>query len=247
MSEAAVVSESKPLSQVERVVDTFVAPTKTFTDIRRSTSWWLPFVLLVVVNLASAFAIDRTVGFAAVAEHEVAKSASATEQMQQMTPEARAAQMHARTVGTRYSTYGVPVIILLFVAIEALILWGSFNFGLGAQTTFGQMFALIMYSALPRLFIGILNVVLLFAGVNTENYDIRNPVGTNIGYYLTDSPNWLKTAGAFFDVFSLWSLVLLIMGTAIIARKTKAQAATVVLGWWVLVLIVATAATAAFS
>jgi hypothetical protein len=27
------------LSQVERVVDTFIAPTKTFTDILRNTTW----------------------------------------------------------------------------------------------------------------------------------------------------------------------------------------------------------------
>ena len=40
------------LSQVERVVDTFVAPSKTFTDILRSTTWWLPFLLSVLVTLA---------------------------------------------------------------------------------------------------------------------------------------------------------------------------------------------------
>ena len=41
------MAEVTGLSQVERVVDTFVAPSKTFTDILRSTSWWLPFLLLV--------------------------------------------------------------------------------------------------------------------------------------------------------------------------------------------------------
>jgi hypothetical protein len=40
------------LSQVERVVDTFVASSKTFTDILRSTSWWLPFRSLVEDALA---------------------------------------------------------------------------------------------------------------------------------------------------------------------------------------------------
>src|ERR1700677_1450095 len=49
------------LSQVERVVDTFIAPTKTFTDILRSTTWWLPFLLAVLVTLAVAFAIDKQV------------------------------------------------------------------------------------------------------------------------------------------------------------------------------------------
>ena len=53
MSEA-VMESGKPLSQVERVVDTFVAPTATFTDILRSTSWWLPFLLLVLVTTGVA-------------------------------------------------------------------------------------------------------------------------------------------------------------------------------------------------
>ena len=34
---------STPLTQVERVVDTFIAPAKTFHDILRSASGWLPW------------------------------------------------------------------------------------------------------------------------------------------------------------------------------------------------------------
>ena len=51
----AVPVEQPPLSQVERVVDTFIAPRKTFTDIRRSTSWWVPWVLISIVGLALVF------------------------------------------------------------------------------------------------------------------------------------------------------------------------------------------------
>ena len=49
------------LSQMERVVNTFVAPTATFKDILRSTSWWLPFVLMVVSSTGSD-GCDRTPG-----------------------------------------------------------------------------------------------------------------------------------------------------------------------------------------
>ena len=41
------MEEVTGLSQVERVVDTFVAPSKTFADILRSTSWWLPFLIQI--------------------------------------------------------------------------------------------------------------------------------------------------------------------------------------------------------
>lgn len=247
MQPSAATEQSQPLSQAARVVDTFVAPTKTFTDILRSTSWWLPFLLLVATTLLSSFAVDRTVGFAAVAQHEMTKSPAAAEQLQQLPPEQRAQRLRIGTTATRISTYASSVIVLIFMLLEALILWGSFNFGLGAQTTFPQMLAVIMYSALPRMFLGVLNAIFLFSGVNTESYDLRNPVGTNLGYYLTDSPNWLKTGASFFDVLSLWSLILLIIGTAIISRKTKGQAAAIVVGWWVVILLVAVGVAAATS
>ena len=52
MSDIVVGAEaSTPLSQVERVLDTFIAPSKTFHDILRDTSWWLPWLLGVLVTL----------------------------------------------------------------------------------------------------------------------------------------------------------------------------------------------------
>ena len=247
MPDTVAAAEARPLSEVERVVDTFVAPSKTFTDIIRNRSWWLPFILMCVVIWGSAYAIDRTVGYVAIAQHETEKSAKGSEQMAQLTPDQRAQRYQMIGKFSRIVTYSIPVFVLAVVAIEALILWGSFNFLLGAKTTFSEMFAVIMYAGLPRLFIALLNIILLFAGVNTENFDPQNPVGTNIGYFLTDAPNWLKTFGSFFDIFTIWTIILMILGTAIISRKTKGQAAMVILGWWAICILVFTGITAATS
>ena len=247
MTDQALPIEGQPLTQGARVLDTFIAPTKTFTDILRSTSWWLPFVLMVIVSFASAFAIDKNVGFDRVAELAVEQSPTQADRLAQLTPDARAAQMHARAVGTKYSTYASGVFILLIALIFALLNWAGLNFGLGAKTTFGQNFAVVMYASLPRLFIGLLNIVLLYAGVNTENFDLNNPVGTNIGYYLTDSPQWIRAALGFVDIFGLWTLVLSIIGCAIIARKSYQQAAYVVVGWWLFFLLLTAGLVAAFS
>ena len=247
MTDQALPIEGQPLTQGARVLDTFIAPTKTFTDILRSTSWWLPFVLMVIVSFASAFAIDKNVGFDRVAELAVEQSPTQADRLAQLTPDARAAQMHARAVGTKYSTYASGVFILLIAIIFALLNWAGLNFGLGAKTTFGQNFAVVMYASLPRLFIGLLNIVLLYAGVNTENFDLNNPVGTNIGYYLTDSPQWIRAALGFVDIFGLWTLVLSIIGCAIIARKSYQQAAYVVVGWWLFFLLLTAGLVAAFS
>jgi hypothetical protein len=243
----AGVPENQGLSQVERVVDTFVAPSRTFTDILRNSSWWLPFLLLVLITMASTAVIDKKIGYDRVAEQSIAQSASTEEQMAQLTPQQRAAQIHKIALGQKYGSYASAVFILIFVAIIALLNWASLNFGLGAKTTFGQNFAVCMYAGLPKIFIGLLNIVFVYAGVNTENFDLNNPVGTNIGYYLTDSAHWIKVAMSFFDIFGLWTLALTIIGLAIISRKSKGQAAMVAVGWWLLGLVLMTGMTAARS
>jgi len=243
----AGVPENRGLSQVERVVDTFVAPSKTFTDILRSSSWWLPFLLLVLVTMASTAVVDKKIGFDRVAEQSVAQSPASEEQMAQLTPQQRASQIHRIALGQKYGSYAAAIIILIFVAIIALLYWASLNFGLGAKTTYGQNFAVCMYAGLPKIFIGLLNIVFVYAGVNTENFDLNNPVGTNIGYYLTDSSQWIKVAMSFFDIFGLWALALTVIGLAVISRKTKAQAAMVAVGWWLLGLVLLAGMTAARS
>ncbi len=240
------VSE-RPLSEVERVADTFVAPSKTFTDIVRSTRWWLPFVLLVLVTLGTTVVVDRQVGFERVADVQLHQSAKQAEKFDSLTPEQKASQLYAMGRAYKYSSYASFLFILVFVALAALLYWASFNFGLGANTTYGQMFAVIMYASLPKLFTGLLTMVTLLFGGGADSYDMKNPVGTNPAYFLPDSPSWLKAGLGFFDVIGLWQLVLLILGTAIVARVSRGKATAVVVGWWAVGLIASVGFAAATS
>jgi hypothetical protein len=245
--EPILVAEGKPLSQVERVVDTFIAPSKTFTDLLRSTNWLLPFLLFMIVSAGFAFAVDKKIGFDSVAEQAVQQSQMAQDQMANLTPGARAQQMKMRAVGTKYVSYAGGIFFLIFALIGALLNWATINFGFGAKTTFGQNFALQMFASLPVMLRSLLSAVLVFAGVGTESFNMQNPVGTNVGYYLTDSAAWMRAAGTFFDLFGFWSMALSIIGLACISGKTKGQAAIVVVGWWLILLLVVTGFTAAFS
>jgi hypothetical protein len=251
MTDGVVVADGQVaapgLSQVERVVDTFIAPTKTFTDILRSTSWWLPFLLAVVVSIGVTVAMDKQVGFDRVVENVIHQSPSQEEKLASLTPEQRAAQMKGMATGYRYTSYGFPLLILIFSAIASTVLWGSFNFGLGARTTFGQMFCLWMYCSLPKLLAGILTIVTIYFGGNAESFDIKNAVGTNIGYYLPDAAPWLKAILTSFDIIGIWSLILLVIGTSVVAKVSHGKAAAVVIGWWVLILVISAASAAAFG
>ena len=244
---AAVGEETRGLSQVERVVDVFVAPAATFRDILRSTSWWLPFLLSVVAIVGVTIAIQKKVGWERVVQTQVQLNPSMQSQLGSLTPDELAQRMHMIQMGYQYGAYASPLIVLAISALAALILWATFNFGLSARTTYGQIFCLWMYASVPRLLASLITVVMLCFGGSPESFNLKEPVGTNLAYYLPDASPWLKALLSFGDVIGIWVLVLLIVGGAIVAKKSKAQVAAAVVGWWLLLVLVSVAATAAFS
>jgi hypothetical protein len=231
------VAGERGLSQLERVVDAYIAPSKTFNDILRSTSWWLPCVLMIVFSVTSAFVVGKQVGWDRVAENQVHLSPKAEDRMSQLTPEQRASQMAMSARITKMFSYGLPVVLLILFALYSLVIWGSFNFGLGARTTFGQVFAVSWYASVPYLIASLLGIITVLFGANVDAYDIKNPVGTNLAYYLPDAAPMSKALLVQLDLIRLWSVVLMILGMAIVAKKTIMQSAVVVLIWWVVGLV----------
>jgi hypothetical protein len=248
MDEVGVVADGpRGLSQMERVVNTFVAPTATFKDILRSSSWWLPFVLMAAAALCVTVAIQHQVGWRQVAETQSQMNPGLQSQMASLTPAQQAARMHGMVLGYQITAYASPVLVLAFSALAALLLWLTFNFGLGARAKYGQILCLWMYCSLPHLLVDLVTVVRLCFGGSPESFDLKQPVGTNLGYYFADASPWLRTLLGSFDAVGIWALVLLVMGGAIVAKVKWGQAAAVVVGWWLLIVLVGVAATAAFS
>ena len=238
--EAAMQQPAGPagLSQVERVADAYVAPTKTFIDIRRDASWWLPFLLGILVSLVFVVSIDRHIGFEEVAQANINRSAQAQERMSSLTDAQRQQSMHMIVLSTKVISYAYPVVALILALIAAGILTMSFNFGLGAKASYKQYLAIWFYAGLPFLIKFLLAAISIFAGVSAEHFDVNNPVGTNVGWYLTsDSPLWLRTLLSSADIFTVWVVVLLILGCSTVARIKRGSAAIVIVGWWMLIVL----------
>jgi Yip1 domain len=230
--------ESAGLSQVERIVDTFVAPTKTFTDIRRNASWWLPFLLGILVSIAFASSIDHKIGFDQVAQANINRNAQAQQNMSNLPEAQRDQAIHRIGAVTRVVSYLYPVLGLIFAVISAGILMMTFNFGLGAKGSYKEYLAVWFYAGLPFLIKFLLAAIAIFAGASAEQFDINNPVGTNVGWYLTsDVPQWVRTLFSSADIFTVWVVLLLILGCSTIARVKRSSAAIVIIGWWVLIIL----------
>jgi hypothetical protein len=238
MSDSLANAEaSTPLSEVERVIDTFIAPSKTFNDILRSASWWLPWLLGVLVTMGYSAAIQQKIGwdktYSNILQHS---SETQQERFAQLSPDQQARQKAVASSFTKYIVWASPVLGLLFTAIAAGLLLMTLNFGLGGRATFGQLFAVWMYATLPWLIQGILATVVLFAGLDPDAFNLKNPVGTNLGYYLpSDWPQWLIAFGTSIDLLTIWVLVLVAIGCAIVAKTKLSTTVMAVMGWWVLI------------
>jgi hypothetical protein len=72
----------------------------------------------------------------------------------------------------------------------------------------------------------------LLQGGSHEGFYVKNPIGTNVGYYMgADTPGWLLAIGNSIDIFSIWSLALAGIGLAIVAKIGRAWGLSAVFGW----------------
>ncbi len=229
------------LSEGERIINTFIAPSKTFHDVKRNPSWWVPWLVISVFSLIFMFAVGQKVGFEQIAQTEISRSKRA-EQFERLPPEQKARQLQLTVSITKGISYAIPVTSLIAFAITAAILMATFNFGAGAEIPFKTSMAVVIYSWLPYILHSLLGVVSLFAGSDPEGFNIRNPVATNPAYFMDPTQHrFLYGLASSLDVFNLWVIVLMAIGYSAVSKLKRSTAFAVVLGWYLLFKIVGAA------
>jgi hypothetical protein len=234
MSTAAAVPGAAPLSQGARIVNTFIAPSKTFADLRRSAAWWAPYLLLFVSTLLFAYVVDQKIGFHQVVDNQIQASPKATQRMEQMPPDQRTKTLEGQVMGTRYFTYGFQIFLLVFYLIFAGIYLATFKFGAGADITFKVSLAIVVYAGLPQVLKALLAIVSIMAGASAESFTLQNPVATNPGYFLNpaDSPFLFGVASGL-DIFAIWTVVLTAIGFSVAGKVKRSTAMFIAFGWYV--------------
>jgi hypothetical protein len=238
---APPVDSTPALGQWERIADTFIAPSKTFADIRRNASWWMPWIIISLLVTAYAFTVQQKVGWTQVYENMLHQNPKAMQRLQQAPPDRVAAATAISIKATQYSFYAQPILLLLIGLITSAVLWGTLNFGFGGRAKFGEVYAVWFYASLPMALVAILAIITLYSGLDPGTFNIKNPIGTNLGYYLSsDSPQWLIALLSSIDVLKIWTAVLLTIGCAKVAQIKKSSAAIAVFGWWILIILIGT-------
>jgi hypothetical protein len=256
MSTAPVAAPAAPapdsgqpgLSQGARIVNIFFAPSKTFTDIKRSASWWAPFVLMAIVSYGFVAVVAKKVGFEQVVQNQMRLNPKASERLEQLPADQREKQMRIQVAVTKGISYAFPVVNLIVLTIIAAVLMATFNFGAGAEIPFKQALAVVIYSNLAGIVKAVLAMVALLAGSDPEGFTFQNPVATNLGYLVDPvSSRVLYSAASAVDVIAIWVLVLTGIGFARISKLKTATTMSVVFGWYILLTLIGVGFAAAFS
>jgi hypothetical protein len=188
----------------------------------------------VLVGYLLFAAVATKIGMQQVVDNQIRLDPKASERMANATPEQRAAGSQISLKITQGIFIASPLMVLASIALLSLGLWGTINFGFGGKATYGSIFSVWMFASLPSIIKSLLGVVVIYAGAAPESFNIKNFAPTNLGAFLNpmEANKALYTLASSLDVVTIWTLVLLGIGTAIVAGLKRSSGYIAVFGWW---------------
>jgi hypothetical protein len=204
------------LSPFARIIGVFFSPKSTFEDIVRKPSWVLPIVLTTILSIGVSFSINQRINWREFMSQQIEKSPQAA----QMSAEQKQQRIEG---GAKFSppfTYAIGLCGPIFFALViALVMWGAYSLLGGVSTNFSTAFSITSHAFLTGLVSSPLLILILYLKPY-GTADLENPIAANLAAFLPeDSVKWLFALCKSFDLFTLWTLVLLAMGFAAVNPK----------------------------
>lgn len=232
MSVLQVVPSPAGLNDAGRLANIFMAPSRSYADIRRNRNWWLPFLITAIVSYTFLATTVLRVGFERMVVNAITADPVAG-RITEGNPDQQEATLRTAETTLEVSILATPVFILTYNAIYAFLLWGSLML-VGGEAEFGGIFTVLLYADLIQCVRPFLSMIVLFAKPDLSAFNIQNPVATNAGYFLDPAAaNWLKVLLSAVDFVTLWYLVVIAIGCSIAARTKMKETFAIVFGWWI--------------
>jgi len=242
------VPTPEPLSEGARIVDTFIAPSKTFADLRRSAAWWAPFLLMVVVSTVFVYSAGQKIGFRKIMENQMQSQPKAQARLENLPADQRELRLERGAKFTEIISYVFPAVTLLIWLIITTALFATFKLAAGADVSYKVSLAIVIYSALPLMLKTLLALLSVAAGISPDSFSFRNPVATNPGYFMNPADNvFLYGVASAVDIFMIWTLALTAIGFACVSKVKRGTSFAIVFGWWVVFTLAGAALGAAFA
>ena len=219
-------------SSFGRLIGVIVAPGKTFRSIAERPTWLVAFLVVILSPVIPAIIAMPKMDWEGITKSQLER---ADVQLPQDQLEKRIEI--TEKVGP-YFAYAAPVFFAIGLLLFALTFWGAFTLA-GGELGFKRSLAVVSHGMVPVVVSTILSIPIIL-GIDKIGADVAEQgsyLKSNLAAFAPEGANAVMlNLLSHLDVFSLWTLVLLIIGFAACAKvKQSTSAITVILLWLVYV------------
>lgn len=222
-------------SAIERMIGVLFSPGETFADIARKPTFLLPLLLFTVVGYACTFMILPRMDWDSV-------MAQQAEQMKKQRPNMSEADLEqagkmGKAIG-RVTAYIAPLLSLVWYLVVALILFGAVRV-MGGEGTFKQAFSATLYAWMPLFLFSIILTVVVVARGTIDPMTMATAVKSNPAFLvdMKEQPVLFALLSSL-DVFTIWTIVLLIFGFSALSKLSWSKTAAIVVTLWLVMILV---------
>lgn len=208
-----------------RLIGVLFSPDQTFASIARRPDFVVPLVLFLLFGIVGAIVFAQKADFVSAARAQMEERHMSQDQMD------RALKIQGSIA--KVFTYASPIFTIIFFLAAAAILMLAYRV-MGGEGEFLHYFSVFLYSWVPRFLQScILTGVMAARADKTDVQLLPVLVRSNLGF-LAD----LKTQPVLFsllsslDVFTIWSIVLMIIGFAHVSKMSKGKSAGIMITLW---------------
>lgn len=228
--EEAPVPEPRPGAEsgLRRLFGVFVSPARTFASIAARPTWLLPVAITAGLSLPLSELILSKTDWRAVITEQLAKNPQRLSESQ-----VDDAVKFWSGLGWLWDIFAVlaPVAVALIVAG---VLWAACQ-AFGWEVRFRQSLGVTSHAFFPSLLGSVALFFLLWNRTTVDPQAVGDLLPTNLGF-LVDAKTDRLTHGllASVDLFSFWTMALLVLGLSAAAKASRGRMAALVLSLWAL-------------
>ncbi|HUP61873.1 MAG TPA: Yip1 family protein [Thermoanaerobaculia bacterium] len=239
----AAVAVPAAKNPFQRIAGVLVAPAETFRDIAARPDILVPLLIIVIAFFIAAAVVVPRLDWTAGNEIQVEAIKKQDPSMPQEDIDQR---LKIANAAQKVTSWLSPLFWIVGYVIVAGVLLLAFRI-LGGEGTFKQAFSITLYSWIPIAIFRIIRAIVVAARGTVDVMDLGTVVKSNPAFLLDfrEQPIPFALLGAL-DVFSIWTLVLLIIGFAAMSKFSKGKSAAIVIAFWI-VLVLIGAGLAAFG
>ena len=225
-------------SPFQTVINVFLSPREAFQAVDQRPNWVLPFVIMLIIGTVVAV---FTVPIAMQDRMDDQRDQLIEERG--MTPEeADRAMEIGEKIGKIAGPIIAPIGMGLYLVIVSAVLLFLGNILMGGESNFKKVFSMFSYSSMVGALGSLISLPII---ISKQTLEVPTNIAVIIG--LEDQGTFAYQLLSKVELFTIWQLIIVSIGMAVIYKFTTKKAATGVVVLWLLAAVVISAITATLT